>query len=384
MKKIVILGSTGSIGINTLKVISRYPKKFKVVGLTAFNNDVLLEKQIKQFLPRYVAVRPNAVKGLKNRLGLKKVKVLNAEEDLSSIVSLKEVDVVVIGMTGSAALEPFLKAVQCGKTIAPANKEALVIAGEIIMSQARKYKAKIIPVDSEQSAIFQCLEGQRRSDLRKIYLTASGGALDKVPKARFGKITVEQILAHPRWKMGKKITVDSATLMNKGFEIIEAQRLFDLKIADIEVVIHPEAIIHSMVSFQDGSIMAQLGITDMRIPIQYALTYPERLDTGLKDVDFFKLKQLTFKKPDFKKFPSLGLAIHVAGEGGTLPAVLNAADEEAVSAFLKGKMSFVNIHRIVEKTVLQHKNKRNPGLKEILAADTAARVKAQEIILKKL
>ena len=339
-KQVVILGSTGSIGINTLKVIDRFPDRFKVVGLTAYHNIRLLEEQIRKYQPTHVAVADEGVKYFKRHASLRKIKIWDVHHDLEDLVSLPAVDVVVIGMRGSAALAPFLKAVRCGKTVAPANKEALVIAGDILMQEARKHEARIIPVDSEQSAIFQCLEGQKREQLKKIYLTASGGALNNVPQTKFDQLSVKQILDHPRWKMGKKITVDSATLMNKGFEVIEATRLFGLRVEDIEVVIHPEAIIHSMVGFKDGSILAQLGVTDMRLPIQYALTYPDRWESGLAQIDFAQLGTLTFKKPDFKKFPALALAFDVARRGGTLPAVLNAADEEAVEAFLNGQLKF--------------------------------------------
>jgi len=285
-KNVVILGSTGSIGINTLKVIERFPDQFKVVGLTAYNNFKLLERQIKWFAPTHVAASSRGIQYLRKNIRIKKTRVLSVTEDLERLVSLKSVDIVVIAMRGSAALQPFLSAVRAGKIIAPANKEALVIAGNFLMSEAKRYKATIIPIDSEQSAIFQCLEGKNRSELKKVHLTASGGALLNVPQSRFAKLSVRDILNHPRWKMGKKITVDSAMLMNKGFEIIEAAALFQLDVDQIEVVIHPEAIIHSMAEFQDGSIIAQLGITDMRLPIQYALTYPERWDSGLKKMNF--------------------------------------------------------------------------------------------------
>ncbi|MBU4333663.1 MAG: 1-deoxy-D-xylulose-5-phosphate reductoisomerase, partial [Candidatus Omnitrophica bacterium] len=343
-KNIVILGSTGSIGINTLKVVERYPDKFKVVGLTAYNNFKLLEKQAKIFQPTHIGVSDKGIEYLKKNINTRKTKILSVKEDLESIVTLKNVDVVVIAMRGAGALGPFLAAVRSGKIVAPANKEALVMAGDIIMEEARAYGATIIPIDSEQSAIFQCLNGQKRSELKKVFLTASGGALLNVPKSRFNRLTVKQILSHPRWKMGKKITVDSATMMNKGFEVIEAQKLFNLKTNEIDVLIHPEAIIHSMVEYIDGSIIAQLGITDMRLPIQYALTYPNRLDSGLKSMNFVELKQLTFQKPDFKKFPSLELAFYALKKGGSLPCVLNAADEVAVEAFLEGDLQFNSIY----------------------------------------
>lgn len=380
VKNVVILGSTGSIGVNTLKVIDRYPSRFKVFGLTAYNNTELLSRQIRRYKPAYVASAETGIDYLKRNCN-GRIKILDVEAGMSEIVSHPDVDIVVIGMRGSQALEPFLAAVRCGKTVAPANKEALVIAGDILMREAKKHKAKIIPVDSEQSAIFQCLEGHRHTDLEKVYLTASGGALHKIDAGRFDRLTVEEILNHPRWKMGKKITVDSASLMNKGFEVIEAKWLFDLDVKDIEVLIHPEAIIHSMVGFKDGSIIAQLGVTDMRLPIQYALTYPERLSSGLPQVNFLDLKSLSFEKPDLKKFPALKLAVHCASKGGTLPCVLNAADEEAVAAFLEKRISFSAIYKVVEKVVLKHTIKKNPDLKDLAAADAWAREKASEFIL---
>jgi 1-deoxy-D-xylulose-5-phosphate reductoisomerase len=282
-------------------------------------------------------------------------------------------------MRGAGALAPFLEAARAGKRIAPANKEALVIAGDLIMKEVRQHQAQIIPVDSEQSAIFQCLDGQR-SPARRVHLTASGGALRDVPVKDFSKMSVKDILRHPRWQMGSKITVDSATLMNKGFEFIEAQKLFGLSFEQINIVIHPEAIIHSMVEFQDGSVLAQLAVTDMRLPIQYALTYPERLDTGLNSLDLIKLKSLTFQKPDLKKFPALGLAMIVAQTGGTLPCVLNAADEEAVDAFLNEKIGFKSIYKVVEKVVRNHKIKNNPTLNDIYEADEWARIETRKLL----
>lgn len=380
IRGVVILGSTGSIGINTLKVVDRYPDCFKVVGLSALNNHELLAAQARQYRPKYVGISQQKRALLKKALSETSLKILEAESELSWLVSRPEVDIVVIGMSGSAALEPFLSAARAGKRIAPANKEALVIAGDMIMKEAAEHGAEVIPVDSEQSAVFQCLAGGRRKDLHKVFLTASGGALRRVPSSRFAALRVGDILNHPRWKMGKKITVDSATLMNKGFEVIEAQRLFGLKVEEIEVVIHPEAVIHSMVAFQDGSVVAQLGITDMRLPIQYALTYPERKGTGLKPLDFFEMKRLTFAKPNIKKFPSLALAIEVAGRGGTLPSVLNAADEEAVQAFLNERIPFPGIYNIVEKIVMSHIIIGNPGIPDILAADAWARQEVRKRI----
>lgn len=380
-KKVVILGSTGSIGINTLKVIERFANKFKVVGLSAYNNFKLLEAQIKKFHPSHVAVSAKGMQYLKKHLSARsKPRILNVEEDLELLAALKEVDIVIIAMRGSAALKPFLSALRAGKTVAPANKEALVIAGEFLMREAKRHKATIIPIDSEQSAIFQCLEGRGRKDLKKVLLTASGGALLNVPRSQFGKLSVRQILNHPRWKMGKKITVDSALLMNKGFEVIEAMVLFGLNVSQIEVVVHPEAIIHSMVEFKDGSIVAQLSATDMRLPIQYAMTYPERWESGVRGLNFFDLKKLNFLKPDVKKFPALPLAIDVGRKGGTLPSVLNAADEEAVEAFLTNQIRFSDIYKVVERVVKRHKINKKPTLKDILSADQWARDEARGII----
>ena len=380
LKKVVILGSTGSIGINTLKVIERFPDKFKVVGLTAYNNFKLLAKQIAKFSPTHIAVSEKGIKHFRKQSLLHKTRILNVSEDLEQLVTLKGVDIVVIAMRGSAALKPFLSAVRAGKMVVPANKEALVVAGDLLMREARRNKATIVPIDSEQSAIFQCLQGKDRSELKKIFLTASGGALLNVRKSQFDKLTIRQILKHPRWKMGEKITVDSAMLMNKGFEVIETMVLFQLDVKQIEVVIHPEAIIHSMAEFRDGSIIAQLGVADMRLPIQYALTYPQRLKSGLGGVDFFKLKQLTFQKPDLNKFPALSLAIYVGHRGGTYPSVLNAADEEAVEAFLSQKIRFSDIYKIVENVVHRHRSIKKPTLKSIMAADAWAREEAKRLI----
>jgi len=375
-QRLAILGSTGSIGVNTLRVVDRHPRRLQVVALSAYNNIVLLKEQIRKYKPTYVAAKANALEDLKKEFRSLKLKLLDVDKEIANLAELKEVDTVVLALRGASALAPFLKAVRAGKRVAPANKEALVIAGDLIMSEAKKFKAEIIPVDSEQSAIFQCLQGQK-SPLRKVHLTASGGPLRDVSSKLFSKMTVKDILHHPRWQMGPKITVDSATLMNKGFEFIEAQRLFSLAFDQINIVVHPEAIIHSMVEFNDGSIIAQLAQTDMRLPIQYALTYPERLNSGLEPLDLIRQKSLTFQKPDFKRFPALGLALEVAKQGGTLPSVLNAADEEVVEAFLKGKINFTRIYKIVEKVVSRHKINRNPSLEDIYAADEWARGEAK-------
>ncbi|MCB9758152.1 MAG: 1-deoxy-D-xylulose-5-phosphate reductoisomerase [Candidatus Omnitrophica bacterium] len=381
-KKVLILGSTGSIGINTLRVLSRFPDCFEVVGLTAHHNWRLLAEQAKLFRPKYVAIGQKHILALKLVLNSPRIKILAVERDLAFLTVLPDVDIVVIAMSGRLALEPFLCAAQAGKHIAPANKEALVIAGEMIMAATAKSGARIIPVDSEQSAIFQCLQGNHIKDLKKIYLTASGGALYNTPRQNFDALTIADILNHPRWKMGKKITVDSATLMNKGFEVLEAQRLFAVDVNKVDVVIHPQAIVHSMVSFKDGSVLAQLGMTDMRLPIQYALTYPQRWDSGLPALDFTKLGQLTFAKPDLRKFPCLGLALQVARVGGTLPTVLNAADEEAVQAFLAGQIRFSQIFKVVDKVVQTHKVQKRLTLKMVQDVDAQERLKAKALIAK--
>lgn len=381
-KKVLILGSTGSIGINTLKVLSRFPDRFEVVGLTAHHNWRLLAGQVKLFRPKYVAIGQRYISDLKCVLNGTRTKISAVETDLAFLTALPDVDIVVIAMSGRLALEPFLSAAQAGKHIAPANKEALVIAGEMIMAAAGKSGARIIPVDSEQSAIFQCLEGKHVKELEKIYLTASGGALYNRPQQSFDALTIADILNHPRWKMGQKITVDSATLMNKGFEVLEAQRLFAVDVDKIQVIIHPQAIVHSMVSFKDGSVLAQLGMTDMRLPIQYALTYPNRWNTGLPALDFAKLGQLTFANPDLKKFPCLGLALQVARVGGTLPTVLNAADEEAVQAFLSGQLRFSQIFKVVDEVIQGHKVQKRLSLKMVQDVDIQARLKTKALISK--
>ncbi|MEI8010988.1 MAG: 1-deoxy-D-xylulose-5-phosphate reductoisomerase [Candidatus Omnitrophota bacterium] len=377
-KRIAVLGSTGSIGRNTLKVIEDHAGRFEVAALTAFNNTVVMEAQIRQFKPRYVAMAADNIQRLARKYP--DVKFYDARRDIPEIVSLKDVDVVVIAVTGAAGLAPFLAAARAGKVIAPANKEALVMAGDIIMHEVRRHGAAVIPVDSEQSAIFQCLEGRAIKDVRCIHLTASGGPLRDVPRNRHDRYKIKDILAHPRWDMGVKITVDSATMMNKGFEVIEAQRLFGVGVRQISVLVHPEAVVHSMVELNDGAVLAQLGVTDMRLPIQYAMTYPERWPTGTKRLDLASLGQLTFAKPDLDRFPSLALAYEAARLAGTIPAVLNAANEVAVDAFLRERISFTGMHTIVEKVVLKQRNIRKPGLEDIEQADTAGRVRAAEYI----
>lgn len=381
MKRIAILGSTGSIGKNTLEIIKRFPDKFCLVGLTANSDSTTLLEQINRFTPKLAAMA-NAKEFLRLKSSKNKTKLYFGQEAISEIASSKEIDTVVLAISGSAALFPLLSAVRKGKTVLLANKEALVMAGGIITKEAKKHGAKIIPIDSEQSAIWQCLAGEDKKRIKRIYLTASGGPLYDLKKSDFKNISLKKVLKHPRWNMGKKITVDSATLMNKGLEIIEAMWFFDVDASIIDVVIHREAVIHSMVEFIDAVIMAQLSIPDMRIPIQYALSYPERWGASVGCLDLSKMKYFTFEKPDFNKFPCLSLAYDAAKRGGTLPCVLNASNEEAVSAFLDLRIKFIDIPRIIDKILSKHKPSRNPGLTEILEADNWARHKAREIIFR--
>lgn len=373
MKKIAVLGSSGSIGQSTLAVARSLPKEFKVSALSVNSDIVKLKQQIEEFHPALVCVRDKtAASRLKAQVG-SLTKVLCGEEGLNELVRDKEAQQIMFAISGSAALIPLISAIKSGKDIALANKETMVMAGPIIMRLAKKYKVKILPVDSEQSAIWQCLAGLGQANVRRVYLTASGGPLRNIPADKFKQVSVKKVLRHPRWKMGKKITVDSATLMNKGLELLEAMFLFNLGAEKIQVLIHPESLIHSMVEFNDGVIMAQLSVTDMRIPIQYALSYPRRLSSALAGIDFYRLSKLHFEKPDLKKFPSLILAYQAAQELGTMPAVLNAANEESVNYFLNKRIDFLTIPKIVEKVMRAHAKITDPSLSQVLAADAWAR-----------
>lgn len=379
MKNIIVLGSTGSIGQSTLSVVARFPDRFRVIGLSSHRNSQLLKKQIREFHPRFAAIGKDKISELRNS-GIPKVEICDTNSGLNKMVASKNAEMVVMAISGSSALDSLLEAIRHRKTVALANKEALVMAGSIIMQEAKKHKTKIVPIDSEQSAIFQCLQNRNKNELKKIYLTASGGPLSDVQIQRFKNISVKEVLNHPRWKMGKKVTVDSATLMNKGLELIEAMWLFDVDVDKIEILIHKEAIIHSMVEFIDGTIIAQLGITDMKLPIQYALTYPERWKGNLKNLDFGKMN-LTFKKPDLDKFPCLKLSYQAAKLKGTATCVLNAANEEAVKAFLEKKIGYLDIYRIIKTVLSKHKLIKNPNLEQIILADTWARQQAENLIL---
>ena len=371
VKRLAILGSTGSIGQQTLEVVRALPHKFQIVGLAAGKNTDLLAKQINEFKPDFAYYQDK-----KARSGNAEYEFLSLEE----IASHPKVDIVVIATSGKTGLSPTLAAVKAGKTIALANKESLVMAGEIITSEAKLNAAQILPIDSEHSAIWQCLRGETQP-AAKLILTASGGPFHHYSKAKLNGVTAKQALRHPSWQMGRKVTIDSATLMNKGLEIIEAHWLFNMPLANISVLIHPQSIIHSMVEFADGSIKAQLSYPDMRLPIQYALSYPERLaNPQLPRLDWSNIKDLTFEQPDFDTFPCLKLAIEAGEKGETYPAVLCAADEVAVELFLSQHIKFTDIARLVEQTLEEHEAIANPTLEEIMAADTWAREKVSNII----
>ncbi|HJN02287.1 MAG TPA: 1-deoxy-D-xylulose-5-phosphate reductoisomerase [Nitrospinota bacterium] len=379
-KKIAILGSTGSIGVNTLDIVRNSKNRFKVSGLAAGGNIALLEKQIREFKPKYAALFDEKKTSLlKKRLGRLKVEIFSGIEGLIKVASIPDTKMVVSAIVGAAGLIPTFAALKCGKDIALANKETLVIAGELFMKHSRKKRVRIIPVDSEHSAIFQCINGTTNRKIKKIILTASGGPFLTYPAKQFEKITTRKALNHPNWNMGPKITIDSATLMNKGLEVIEAHWLFGIDENRIDVVIHPESIVHSMVEFIDTSIIAQMGLPDMRVPINYALNYPERVSTNLPTLNLTKTKTLTFSEPDYKKFPCLEYAFHALRIGRTMPAVLNAANEVAVQAFLSGSISFTGIPKIIKKLMRKHQPKKVMKISDIMQADLWARVEAKKL-----
>jgi len=382
MKNLSILGSTGSIGCNTLEIAEMFPDRFAVKALAAKNNIPLLARQIEKFSPDIAVVFDEAAAlELKGKLPAGTgVEVMFGENGYKAAAVHESVDLVVVAVVGAAGLMPTLSAIAARKNIALANKETLVMAGDIVMEQAELNHVTILPIDSEHSAIFQCIEGNRREDVDKIILTASGGPFLNLPEREFNKITPQDALNHPNWNMGKKISVDSATLMNKGLETIEAKCLFDVSKEMIEVVIHPQSVIHSMVSFKDGTVMAQLGIPDMKGAIAYAMAYPERLALRQPVPDFVSIGKLTFEKPDIKKFPCLTLANTACEAGRTLPAVLNAANEVAVAAFLENRLSFIKIPQIIEKTMKHHSVVTDPTLSDILEADQWARKQAEDLI----
>jgi 1-deoxy-D-xylulose-5-phosphate reductoisomerase len=382
MKHIAILGATGSIGCSTLAVVARFPTRFKVTALTAGRNVERLAQQIQQFKPHLAAVldRP-ARDALHKRLpAATPTELLYGEEGFQAAARHPEAEMVVTGVVGAAGLLPTLAAIESGKDIALANKETLVMAGEVVMARAAAAGVRILPVDSEHSAIFQCIGGHPHREVQRLYLTASGGPFRQMPAKAFAGIRPEDALRHPNWQMGRKITIDSATLMNKGLEFIEAKFLFDIDTRRIEVLIHPQSIVHSMVAFVDGAVLAQMGVPDMQGPIAYALGYPERLPLGLPLPAFAEISQLTFESPDLKRFPCLQLAFEACATGGTLPAVLNAANEIAVYAFLEGRIRFTEIAVTVAETMKRHAVVATPHIEQICEADRWAREDAQKTV----
>jgi 1-deoxy-D-xylulose-5-phosphate reductoisomerase len=380
-KHIAILGSTGSIGTQALEVIASHPDVFEVEVLTAQNNADLLIEQAKKFNPNVVVIANEAhYTKVKEALASTDVKVYAGESALASVMEMESIHLVLTALVGFAGLKPTIKAIEAGKDIALANKETLVVAGELVTTLARQKGVNIYPVDSEHSAIFQCIVGEFHNPIEKIILTASGGPFRGKKKQELTQITKAQALKHPNWTMGAKVTIDSATLMNKGLEVIEAKWLFGLKTEQIEVIVHPQSIIHSMVQFRDGSIKAQMGLPDMRLPIQFAMGYPERLTSDFPRFDFTKYPALTFEKPDTETFRNLALAFEALGRGGNLPCVLNAANEVAVAEFLKDKIGFLDMPAVVEECLAKSTFVTKPTLEDYLETDRVTRLKALELI----
>jgi 1-deoxy-D-xylulose-5-phosphate reductoisomerase len=372
MKRITILGSTGSIGRSTLEVIKQNSEQFRAVALTAGRNIDLFERQIKSFRPEIVAVADKKTAAQLHRR-VKRVEILAGEEGISAVASYEDSDFVVSAIVGSAGLVPTLAAIRAGRSVGLANKETLVVAGEIVMREARRNGVKIIPIDSEHCAVFQCLAGYRKSEIRRIILTASGGPFFNRRKEELVNIGAEDALKHPNWSMGRKITIDSATLMNKGFEVIEACWLFGVSPEKVDVLIHPQSIVHSMVEFRDRGCLAQMSVPDMRGPIAYALSYPRRLNDPIRGLELDRIESLTFRKPDTRNFPCLSYAYEAIRSGGTMPTVLNAANEVAVKAFLDDRIRFNDIPVVIRKTIDGHIIKKISSLEDILVADGWAR-----------
>jgi 1-deoxy-D-xylulose-5-phosphate reductoisomerase len=380
-KRIAILGSTGSIGTQTLDVIAQNPDHFEVEVLTANNNIDLLIQQAKTFQPNMVVVANHCrYQQLVEALKDEPIKIFAGREALEQVVQLDTVDLVVTAMVGYSGLIPTLKAIEAGKHIALANKETLVVAGEIITREAVKNKVNIYPVDSEHSAIFQCLAGEHMNEIEKIYLTASGGPFRNLTEAQLEKVTRDDALKHPNWDMGAKITIDSASMMNKGFEVIEAKWLFDLQPQQIDVIVHPQSIIHSIVQFRDGSMKAQMGLPDMKLPIQYALNFPLRLPSDFKRFNFLDYPKLTFEQPNTKKFRNLALAFEALKMGGNLPCILNAANEVVVQAFLKEKIRFIDMPGLIEESMQKVTNIKNPVLDDYIQTDKETRLLTTSLI----
>jgi 1-deoxy-D-xylulose-5-phosphate reductoisomerase len=380
MKRIAILGSTGSIGTQTLEVIKQNPERFELYAITGNNNVDLLVKQAREFLPEVVCVANESLyQQVKDALNDLPIKVFSGKESIAEMVQMQPIDIVVTAMVGYAGLLPTIRAIEAGKTIALANKETLVVAGELICDLAQKYNALILPVDSEHSAIFQCLAGECNSKIEKILLTASGGPFRTFSFDALKSVTAKQALKHPNWEMGAKITIDSASMMNKGFEVIEAKWLFGLNAEQIEVLVHPQSIVHSMVQFADGAIKAQLGAPDMKLPIQYALTYPERIEADFPRVDFTKTTQLTFEKPDLQKFRNLQFAFDAMKKGGNLPCILNAANEVVVKAFLEERISFLQMSELIEFAMRKVEFIAQPTYEDYVETDKKTRIFVSEL-----
>lgn len=381
-KNVAVIGSTGSIGRQTLDIIAQHPDKFSAEVLTANTQADLLIEQALKFNPNVVVIADKTQYAkVKEALSQTDIKVFAGKESIDDVVQMDCVDVVLMALVGFAGLSPTIKAIEKGKLIALANKETLVVAGEYVMSLAKQNNTAILPVDSEHSAIFQCLIGEINNEINKIYLTASGGPFRNLNAEELSKVSVAQALNHPNWAMGKKVTIDSATLMNKGFEMIEARWLFDIKPSKIEAVIHPQSIIHSMVEFEDGSIKAQLGIADMRLPIQYALSFPERLPNSSEKLDIYKYSTLTFEKPNRELFPCLDMAYYAIEKGGNAPAIMNAANEVAVEAFLKEKIKFIEIGNIIEKAFNTFAFEEKPSLEDYFKTDELVKEQLEKEIL---
>ena len=380
MKKIAILGSTGSIGTQALDVVRNLPNEFKISVLAANSNVELFSKQIEQFQPELaVLADENAYKILKEK-NFGGVEIAGGRQAFIDAAGFDGVEIVLTSMSGFAGLEPTIKAIKAKKNIALANKETLVVAGEIVTKLAKEYGIKILPVDSEHGAFFQCLQGENYKSIEKLLLTASGGPFRGKTQADLQNATVKEVLAHPTWNMGKKITVDSASLVNKGLEVIEAKFLYGVEYDQIQVVVHPQSIVHSMVEFVDGSIIAQLAAPDMRLPIQYALTYPDRKISPIKKLDFWQIKNLTFEKPDTETFKGLKFAYDAGKTGGTMPCIFNAANEVAVAAFLAGKIKFLQIYDVIENAMNSRAVIKNPTLEILLDEDNAVRNLSEKFI----
>lgn len=380
-KRLAVLGSTGSVGVSTLKIVEDFPDRLEVVALAAGRNTELLAEQVRRFRPWIVSViDAQAAADLAARIPGVEVEILTGPAGASRVATADGVDLVVSAFVGATGLDPTWAAIDAGRDVALANKEVLVMAGELVMAQARRRDARILPVDSEHVAVHQCLAGHRREDVRRVLLTASGGPFRTTPREALRAVTPAQALRHPNWDMGPKITIDSASLMNKGLEMIEACWLFDLPPDTIEVVIHPQSIVHSLVEFIDGSVMAQLGVPDMRGPIAYALALPERLPLRMERLDLARVGTLTFESPDLERFPALGLAARALREGGTQPAVLNAANEAAVGAFLEGRLAFTNIPETIARTMDAHAPRPLKEIADAIAADAWARDHAARVM----